>query len=65
MYILFPFPCETEVSSLGAYLLLSFFGSMDSSMVTLYFMWLKSTYKWVHTMHFFLGLSYLTQDDPF
>jgi len=26
---------------------------------------LISNYKWVHTMFFFLGLGYLTQDDLF
>ena len=26
-------------------------------------LWLKSTYKWVHTMHVLLGLGYWTQDD--
>jgi hypothetical protein len=28
-----------------------------------YTLWLISTYRWVHIMHVFPGLGYLTQDD--
>jgi hypothetical protein len=38
MHILFPFQSEIQASSLGPSLLLSFFGSVDCSMVILYFM---------------------------
>ena len=38
---------------------------MVGILVILYFLWLISTYYWVHTMHILLGLSYLTQDDIF
>jgi hypothetical protein len=59
MFILFVILSKIQVSSS---LLLIFFGSMDYSMVILYFM---ANRHLVYTMFVFLGLGYLTQDGLF
>ena len=61
MSILFLHLNEIQVSSFGPHLLLSFFGSVDCSMVFLFLM--AHVHLSVSIMHVFLGLGYLTQDD--
>ena len=52
---------EIHSSSFGTCLLPSFFEPVDGSTVVLPG-WLISTYRWIHNIHVFLVLGYLTQD---